>query len=87
MYILTPTSAVWQDDEASSSPPPMRPAVKTLWALHPLQLPHGRCVAVRMRGEHVLQVCLQTRDGKRWWKPVESVLTPILAQRWARQGF
>lgn len=59
---------------------------QTLWAERPLQLPEGRALAVRRRGEE-LEVAVLSRitPGLRW-EPLAKVLTTKQTKAWAGSG-
>lgn len=61
------------------------PRERTIWARVPFQARHGRCLAVRRRGDK-LWVAIAGSPAIRWL-PAHQVLTAEEAARWAATGF
>ena len=91
MYQRTTRSAVWTKpaDEARShaaaSREPGTEQEQTIWARVPFQARHGRCLAVRRRGD-TLWVGVAGSPAIQW-VPARQVLTDKEAERWASTGF
>lgn len=68
---------------AAQSGFPSKPARwQTLWAERPLELPHGRALGLRQRGETVEVAFLAKATLSMRWEPFEKVLTYKQAQAW-----
>ncbi len=87
MYKRYPGAAIWHDapDDPAPAPRSRRPSVRTLWAARSFRGRIGRCIAVRLVGDELLQVCV-TKDGHRRWLPAREVLNERQAAAW-RKGF
>jgi hypothetical protein len=91
MYYRTSLAAV-QDDSAtdknvslSSKSAAYTPTERTIWAKVPLKTKHGRCVAVKLRGNVVL-IGISCAPAVQW-VPVQKVLTEAEVEAWAKVGF
>ena len=88
MYVITKTSAVWQDacTDAPIRGRSTQPEKRTLWARHAWRTPVGRCIGVRLVGEVIVQVCVH--DGvERHWLAAAQVLSAKQARAWVAVGF
>lgn len=85
-YLITPTAAIWQGEDAPLHSQKPRRAVR--WARLPLDVPRGRCLAVRapLPGGADWQVCVE-KANHRMWLPVEEVLSQKMLSQWVRTGF
>lgn len=90
MYQRTNRAAVWGgavSDDSGSEAHGVRgvPAEKTIWARTPYRARRGRCVAVRVRGDHLLVALAGSPTIQ--WLPVREVLTVAEVVAWLAAGF
>jgi hypothetical protein len=78
-------SATDKSVSSSSKSSAYTPSERTIWAKVPLQTKHGRCVAVKVRGDIVLIgiACAPTVR----WVPAQKVLTESEVAAWTKSGF
>ena len=91
MYYRTSLAAVLDDSSfdrnvpSSSKSAAYAPTERTIWAKVPLKTRHGRCVAVKLRGD-VLLIGISCAPAVQW-VPAQKVLTEAEVEAWTKGGF
>ena len=91
MYYRTSLAAVRADSatdksvSSSSRSAAYTSNERTIWAKVPLQTKHGRCVAVKLRGDTIL-IGIACAPAVQW-VPAQKVLTEAEVEAWTRVGF
>lgn len=87
-YLITPSAAIWQGEDAEFFEKEARQRRPVRSARLPISVPRGRCLALKgpLPGREDWDVLVE-RAGMKTWLPVPSVMNKKALLDWVRTGF